>query len=203
MFRSLENYDKGRYKALNPLGFPDMLPVTEKIDCNKWVDFDNCINLRDTSNTGVNFYIDDYKFERIWNAPERYVDLFSRFGYVVQPDFSLYYDFPKSLQIYNKYRNHWLSAFYGERSKKIFIPNIRVSTPDNYYWAFMGYPKNSVVAFSDIGCSHEKTEREMLHLSYSEMIKRLEPIQILYFTRSPKSAPSESTVISVNYIKRW
>ena len=152
-------------------------------------------------NYGVNFYIDDYKFQRIWNAPDRYVNLLSRFSYVVQPDFSLYYDFPRVLQMYNKYRNHWLAVFYRERCGKLFIPNIRLSTPDNYYWCFMGYPHHSVVAFSDVGITREKVERKFCFLAYDEMIKRLDPIQILYFTRSPKSAPSEATVITVDYFK--
>lgn len=199
MARGLLNANIAIFEDNNSFGFPELFPYTEKVDCSKWIDFDSCI--RDKTNTqGVHFFINDYKFDRIWNNPKKYISVLSRFDFVIQPDFSLYYDFPMALQIYNKYRNHWLFAYYSVYGIDM-IPNISPSIPYCYDWSFLGYPEKSVVAFSDIGVIRDKECRLLLQKSYDEMIKRLSPIQILYFTRSKKSAPSECDVIEIPFLK--
>lgn len=47
----------------------------------------------------VHFYIDDYKFECIWNRPERYLRRLSQYRFVLTPDFSLYTNMPLAMQI--------------------------------------------------------------------------------------------------------
>ena len=60
----------------------------------------------------VCFYEDDASFERIWNRPERYLPILSKFKGVITPDFSLYRDMPLVMQQWNIYRGraigHWL-----------------------------------------------------------------------------------------------
>ncbi len=52
------------------------------------------------ANCGVHFYLDDYQFERVWNAPERYVEKLRKFSCVLTPDFSLYLDMPRAMKIW-------------------------------------------------------------------------------------------------------
>lgn len=198
--RGLENFNIASFESDNPLGFPEIPQYTGQVEGCEWIDLDTAITAKDSTIKGLHFFISDYKFNRIWQFPQRYINVLNRHKYVIQPDFSLYYDFPKALQIYNKYRNHWLSAYYAVNGVEI-IPNISLSTPNNYSWSFMGYPKQSIVAFSDIGCCRNKADRAILMQSYDEMIKRLDPTQILYFTRSKRTAPTEATVIQIPYRK--
>ena len=37
----------------------------------------------------VHFYIQDYLFNRIWNNPQRYIDVLKEYKGIVMPDFSL------------------------------------------------------------------------------------------------------------------
>ena len=53
---------------------------------------------------GIHFYVDDYQFERVWNDPEKYVDILREYQCILSPDFSLYMDIPKAVQIWNHYR---------------------------------------------------------------------------------------------------
>lgn len=39
------------------------------------------------------------------------IPMLQQFRYVLIPDFSLYTDFPKALQIWNHYRKHWIGAY--------------------------------------------------------------------------------------------
>ena len=198
--RGLLNYNIAAFKSDNAYDFPDIPLYTSPVHCEKWVDFDTYRTKRDKPQCGLHFYQADYKFNSVWEYPQRYVNLFHSCKYVISPDFSLYYDFPVALQIYNKYRNHWLAAYYSVKGVSM-IPNISVSTPYNYDWAFMGYPVRSVVAFSDLGCIRDKACRQIMFKAYDEMIKRLEPKQVLYFTRSIRFAPSEADIIKLPFVK--
>lgn len=198
--RGLLNTDKARFVSANTFEFPNVPCIPDKIDPCKWIDFDVCSSCcSDRNNTAVHCFCDDYKLERMWTDPARYAAMLSQFKYVLMPDFSLYYDFPRALQIYNKYRSHWLAAYFT-LSDICVIPNISASTPDNYNWSFLGLPKHSVVAFSDIGCRRNKEDFKLLMQSYDTMIKLLEPVQILYFTRA-KECPDGATLIRVPFCK--
>ncbi len=202
MPRGLLNFQKAYFETKNYFGFPEIPPYTEKIVIETCIDFDTSRRYRTNSRKKfdcIHFYIDDFKFESLWNYPERYIKPFSDFKVCIGTDFSLYYDFPVALQIYNKFRNHWLSSYFAVKGVNV-IPNISVSTPDCWDWSFLGYPSNSVLAFSNIGSNRESICKSILNKSYEEMIKRLDPIQILYFTRNKNNAPSECTVVELPFI---
>ena len=199
MLRTLLNQNIACFLADdNYYNFPDCPPYSKIVDCSSWVSIDKAI--QDRKSEGLHFFEDDYKIERLWNTPNKYINLLSRFDYVIQTDFSLYFDFPVALQVYNKFRNHWLLNFYALHGISM-IPNIRPSLPRFWEWSFVGYPISSVVAFSDIGCTKDKAVKKIIVQSYDEMIKRLSPVQILYFTRSPSNAPSECNVTPLSYLK--
>lgn len=198
--RGLLNYNIAAFESDNYYGFPQISRYTGHVDFCNWLDFDSAVKYKNSSESGLHFFDCDYKLNRLWEYPQRYISVLSRYKYVLQPDFSLYFDFPVALQIYNKYRNHWLSAYYSVHGIDI-IPNISPTRPDLYSWSFDGYPCSSVVAFSDVGCKRDKSDYKILMQGYEEMIKRLNPTQILYFTRSKSAAPSEATVIQIPFLK--
>lgn len=197
--RGLLNQNIAEFISDNPIGFPPVPRYTGQVGKVEWINFDAAVTAKNSTSKGLHFFDSDYKLNRLWEYPQRYISVLRRFKYVVQPDFSLYYDFPVALQIYNKFRNHWLSAYFAVNGIQI-IPNISLSTPNNFAWSIMGYPENSVVAFSDIGCSRDKEDKAVLMESYKEMTDKLHPSQVLYFTRS-KTAPEGATVIHIPYRK--
>ena len=91
----------------------------------------------------VDFYEDDYQFERFWNNPSRYIGRIERFAGAIEPDFSTCLDFPIALKAYNTYRNQALGSFL-QRSGMICIPNARCE-PD-LPWMLDGTPHESVIA---------------------------------------------------------
>ena len=92
---------RGAYFS-EPHQFPELKPTyflpTEAIP------FDKATQARNHQQW-VHFYIDDYRFERIWKDPDRYLPILQRFDGVITPDFSLYSDMPRAMQIWNTYRN--------------------------------------------------------------------------------------------------
>lgn len=150
----------------------------------EFIGFNYARSEKDKNNKGVHFFLDDYQFNRLWTNIDQYISLLSQFKYVLSPDFSMYTDFPKALQIYNHYRKHWIGAYLQEAGVNV-IPTIAWSTPDSFEWCFDGEPKGGCVAVSSVGCMKSKKSKELFVLGYREMVKRLEPTQILFYGSVP------------------
>lgn len=196
-----QNLEKAFLDGVGEYDIPEILPVYELPDINKWIEFDYCNRYRsdryDRSRVGVHFFEDDYKFERIWTSIDRYAEQLQQFGCVMSPDFSMYIDFPKAVRIYNKYRNHYVARYYQECYNMTVIPTIMFGFEDSYDWVFDGYPKESIVAISTVGLLQDKEMRNMFLKAYNEMMSRLQPSKILLFTRQLIELPGD-----VEYI-RW
>lgn len=133
----------------------------------------------------LHFFVDDYQFSRLWNRPDDYINLLSQFDCVCSPDFSLYTDFPKAIQIYNHYRKHWLAACWQMHGIKV-IPTICWSDESSFEWCFDGEPKGGTVAVSSVGTQNHKKAKELFLNGYDEMIKRLEPETIIFYGAIPR-----------------
>lgn len=202
--RPYHNLHKFQYSSDNEFGFPLLLSNSEQVECETFLDFNTALSCP-FRNCGLHFFIDDFKFERIWTYPERYIDFLKSFECVIMPDFSLYYNSPIAVNIYNKYRNHWLYCFYQMHGVNI-IPLFRLGSIDFFEWSSLGFPLDrSVYAISDIGCNKSFELKEDFKKSFSLLLKR-DPLQVVYFTRGRPCAdiPDDLNckVIKLDYIKR-
>ena len=55
----------------------------------------------------VHFFLYDYKFEKIWERPDDYVEKLSAYKGTLSPDFSMYLEMNRTIQLYNTFRNRW------------------------------------------------------------------------------------------------
>lgn len=133
----------------------------------------------------LHFFIDDYQFERIWNNPERYIDMFKEYEYICSPDYSLYLDFPKALQIYNTFKKQFLGAFYQSHGIKV-VPTVSWSDSSSYSWCFEGIVKGSCVACSSVGCMRDKEAKQIFVEGFKAMIQYLDPCKILMVGKLPE-----------------
>ena len=147
---------------------------------------------------GVSFFLDDYQFERVWNFPEKYTEILKKYRCVLSPDFSLFSDFPKAIQIFNHYRKHWVAKFWQERGVKV-IPTIAWSDKDSFEWCFDGEPKNSVVAVSTLGCWNNPEYKKAFLLGYEKMKEVLNPSKILVFCHSEIKELAADNVEFIQY----
>lgn len=137
---------------------------------------------------GFNFArsaIDDYQFERLWREPLKYINLIGEFHSIMTPDFSLYTDFPKALQIYNHYRKMWLGALWQSYGFKV-IPTVAWSDKDSFKWCFDGMPKGGTVAVSSVGTQKSKETKQAFLDGWNEMLKRLQPETVIFHGNVPK-----------------
>lgn len=140
MYRSKKNYENLQRMIFAGNGeyqIPEIQPTQYK-KC-EFIPFNYAKGCKDKEGKGVHFFIDDYQFNRIWNAPDRYLDMLSKFTHVMSPDFSTYTDFPKAIQIYNHYRKHWVGVYLQMYGIDV-IPTISWSDRDSFEWCFDGEP---------------------------------------------------------------
>ena len=176
------NLQERIYAGKGEYSIPQTEPVQD-IDISEWIGFNYVKSYKKQADKiGVNFFLDDYQFERVWNEPGRYTEFLKAFGAVLSPDFSLYMDFPKAIQIYNHYRKHWCAAYWQERGLTV-IPTIAWSDKDSFEWCFDGEPQDGIVAVSNVGCMRSKATRQAFMEGYNEMLARLQPSKILMFAQ--------------------
>lgn len=129
---------------------------------------------------GIHFFIDDYQFERTWNAPEKYFDVLLEYDCILSPDFSLYMDMPMPMKIWNVYRSRQIGAYYQNKGIKV-IPTISWAEENTFQFAFKGIEKGSVVAVSTVGVKEQATALEIWRAGMEAMIKEIEPSTILCY----------------------
>ena len=140
--------------------------------------------IKDPENWIAHFYYDDYKFISAWREPDKYIERLQRFKAVIAPDFSLYTDFPITLQILSCYRRQWCGAYWQSLGIDV-IPDVVWGTKESFRFCFDGIPKHSTVAVSTVGVKRDKdwnNETDSLFRDgYNEMLERLEPTAVLFY----------------------
>lgn len=131
----------------------------------------------------THFWRDDHRFERVWNRPWTYLPPIQRAGLVLTPDFSLYRDWPRAIQIYNVYRSRWCGAFWAGQGVTV-IPAVSWALPDSYDFAFAGLPRASVLAVSAQG-GRQRDTRVYFVQGYRALVDRLAPRLVLVYGQLP------------------
>ena len=164
----------GFYYSSNKYGIPDIIP--DEFDVKELIPY----RVDSNRNGTAHFFLDDYRFERCWNHPYRQLEELKKYDGVLSPDFSLYTNYPEAMQIWQVYRNRWCARYWQNEGIKV-IPTISWSVESSYKYAFLGNPKNSVVAIGTVGVVNDKNAERLFMQGFKEMLKQLEPIRILIY----------------------
>lgn len=199
------NEHRIRFKSTydgNPILHPEQYEPVEN-----WISIKDVLSYKgDKSKTGVHFFNDDYRFERVYTYPKKWIIELKQFACVATPDFSLYTDFPIPISKYNHFRKHWCGALWQKYGLKVY-PSIGWMLPDSYRWCFDGDPVGGTVIISNVGVSKDKDARASFLQGFYEMKKRLKPTTILLLGSEMKELEKENIVFiktNVNEsIRQW
>lgn len=190
--RFYENCNKGIFNTDNPFGFPVIRPY--HVDTYDLTPFNYMRSIKHKESKGLHFFIDDYQFQRVWNSPDLYLDSLRSFKYVCMPDFSLYTDFPKAIQIYNCYRNFWLAAYWQYHNINV-LPTALWGDPDTFDWCFSGLPQNTDIIVNPIGTQDNFKSKELFKAGFMEMCNRIHPSKVIVYGLLPKNVPKSNLEI--------
>lgn len=148
-----------------------------------------------TSNQIVHFFLDDYKFQVLWNNPLPRIEKLKQFKAVLAPNFSVYTEMPMAIKVYNTFRSRWCGAFLQANGVKV-IPTLAWGGPETFWFCFDGIEQNAVVAVSTIGV---RTEKDLFLQGYNEMLRRLKPSKVICYGKPFDEM--KGNIIEVDYAK--
>lgn len=177
-----ENQEVMQIPADNYYGIPSMYATqTTGTQMLRFMDF---LEVENPGDYIAHFYYDDFKFIQAWRNPDKYIERLKQFKAVVSPDFSLYTDFPRALQILSCYRRQWVGAYWQMQGLDV-IPDVVWGDKKSFDYCFLGIPEGGTVAVSTVGVASDKywngADGEMFRDGYNEMMKRLSPSTILFY----------------------
>jgi hypothetical protein len=175
--RDYMNLDKFYPKTVGKYG----MPLIRKCDIDdiELIGF-NYARTSQEKQKFLHFFLDDYQFYRVWNELKGNGEIIKEFAGALSPDFSLYSDYPISLQIYNTYRNRYCGAYWQSLGIKV-IPTIGWSDERSFDFCFEGVEKGGVVAVGTVGVMNDENAKKLFLKGYNEMMKRLEPKKIIIY----------------------
>ena len=196
-----ENIKKSNFISPNKWNIPEIKGIKEFDESIEFIGFNyaKTFSKANKTNFGIHFFLDDYQFNRLWNNPDKYIEMLKKFKCLLSPDFSMYTDYPKAMQLWKHYQKHWIGAYLERQGIKI-IPTIGWSDHESYKWCFDGEPKNSIVAISSIGTQRYEESKRLFIDGYAEMKKKLKPSKVLFWGKIPKELEKEKNIIPMGYI---
>ncbi len=135
---------------------------------------------KDIGEGAVHTFLDDYRFEQIWNRPFDTFTAVEQVGAALSPDFSVYVEFPRAVQIWNIYRSRWVGAFWQSKGVKV-IPTITWADEGSFEFCFKGVEKGSNVAISTVGVLKRKETHELFKKGFLAMLEQIEPELVLCY----------------------
>lgn len=142
------------------------------------ISFNFCKTATEFNGIGVHFCIDDYQFERVWNQPQRYLELLRKFDCVVCPDFSVYLDMPLPMKRWNIYRSRSLGNWW-QREGLTVIPNVTWSGRDTFDICTDGIPKYSTIFVSTVGVQSDELSSDLTKWGLRRVMAKLRPSRVL------------------------
>lgn len=141
----------------------------------------------------VHFFLDDNKFQSIYNQTDEKVETLKKYKAVLTPDFSMYIEMPTALQLYSCFKNRWVGAYLQSRGVKV-IPTVRWGNLESFNYCFDGIEKGSIVAISTVGLKNDKAN---FMLGYDEMRRRIKPEAVICYGKPFEEM--EGKIIEVDY----
>jgi len=129
---------------------------------------------------GIHFFLDDYRFEQVWVKPEAGIERVRAAEVALTPDFSLFMDMPRAVQIYNTYRNRWVGRFWQQKGIKI-IPTLSWSDEESFDFCFAGIPRNMTVAVSTVSTKTSEESKKAFLSGFEKAVKTIEPENIVCY----------------------
>ncbi len=137
----------------------------------------------------VHFYQHDKYFFSFLNNPKRYLNLLSQFDGVITPDPTMMIGRSRARLVASTYMNRAI-GFYFQKNGIPVIPNIRWGDENTYEFAFLGVPKNSIIAISTVGAIQKDSKtnnylRNCFKNGLKEMLEYLSPSKVIVYGAMP------------------
>ena len=184
---------RNQFKMVGKYGMP--IIKKQEIDLDKidlWGYAKTKTNDEENKDKTIHFFTYDWDFESVFDKPEKTMEKLDQYYALLSPEFSLYWDMPKAVQIYNTFKNRWCGAFW-QKMGKIVIPTVCCAGEESYDFCFDGIEEGSVVAISTY--RREQYKQEILR-SYNKMLEVIKPSAVIIYGEAFPEMKGNIKVIS-------
>ena len=200
------NWDALNCRALfpsdNPWGIPDLPASTHQPA--RLVPYNarhQIASSHQDSDAAVHYFLDDYRFQVLWYKPNRGLLRPLAVGSSLTPDFSLWTNMPRAMQLWQVYRSRWCGAWMAHHGIRV-TPTVSWSGPDTYDFAFAAIPAGSVVAVSTVGVIRDARARALFTEGYKAMTETIQPKHVLIYGKAPAQLVGFEHLVT-SYPTRW
>jgi len=119
--------------------------------------FDSISHAKPVGGT-LGFFCEDHIFERYYRDPAKNAErlLEEKWGAIVEPDYSTYWDWPFAVRLWSIYRSRWCCRYWQQLGMKI-IPLIRRTNDiERDQWMYSSLPPNTSIGFMQIRMGNKK-----------------------------------------------
>lgn len=134
-------------------------------------------DVADNTWRGVHHFVDDPRFESLYDNYERRLGTYSQYAFVLTPDYSLYSEMSPWMQLANVGRSRWVGAYWQSRGLTVY-PSVSWGTPQTFEFCFAGIERGSTVFVGTVG---SRRERRLFLQGYWEMLRAVEPEAVVCF----------------------
>lgn len=193
----LKNY--ANFPSSNALGFPDLLPEL-LIDCPKdvgvwsgahskkhpyYIAVYNNITMKalDKSTALLAFYTHDSKFERIFTNAGEVIEKILAAGFlgVVSPNFSIYSNWPRIVQMFQVYKSRWVSRYMQGVGIGV-IPDVDWAGVESLDFCFDGIPFGLPCVSVQMQTKlTEESDFENRRMGIKAIVEKLKPETLLVY----------------------
>lgn len=129
---------------------------------------------------GIHCFEYDFKIEGVWNNPNRSIACLQKYQSVMGPDFSVFVDQPRAVNVWNIYRNRWVSSFWQANNINV-IPSASWGNVDSFEYCFDGLPVNSVIAIGHIVLGKDRAYKRLYRTGVEALIERKSPSKLIVY----------------------
>ncbi|MDE6766673.1 MAG: DUF4417 domain-containing protein, partial [Eubacterium sp.] len=175
-YRNDPMFLRNQFKRVGMFKLPLVIKQEISLENVKLIGYDK-VNQSDDYEKIVHFFLDDYRFESIYNNPEKKLETLRQYKAVLTPDFSMFVEMPIALQLFSTFKNRWVGAYLQAQGLNV-IPTVRWGDLTSFNFCFDAIEKGSIVAVSTIGVKKEKSH---FMLGYNEMLSRIKPSKVICY----------------------
>ncbi len=196
IYRNDPLFLRNEFETEGRWGFP--IIKKQQLDVND-IELISCsdVSKKDDKNLhkGVHFFVDDFRFETIYDHPEKALERYGKYRFLLTPDYSLYAEMDPWRQIESVGKARWVGAKW-QANGKIVIPTVSWGLARSFEFCFDGIQKNSIVAVGMIGCKRNKAD---FLKGYYQMLTKIEPEAIICL--GDPFDEMDGNIIPVDYLK--
>ena len=125
----------------------------------------------------VHFFTYDWLFDKVYENAADLAEKLRQYYALLSPDFSMFTDMPKALQINSVFKNRWCGAYWQSLGLRV-IPTISWGDESSFDFCFDGVEEGATVAV----CTYyrENCEEEFM-LGYNRMLEVIKPQSVICY----------------------